>query len=109
MIGDRPHLAVIAVVTAVWAGNFVASLIPAMDYEPDQAINGIFMVIVGAMFAIGARNGNNGGGAPPGNPPSPGGQGPSENPPAPATAPVQPDTQAGAGPAADSARSDGAP
>ena len=55
MIGDRTRTTVIAVVTSVWAVNFAAGLIPALNYKPDQAINGIFMDIVGGLFAIGAR------------------------------------------------------
>lgn len=55
MIGDRTRTTVIGVVTAVWAINFAAGLVPALTYKPDQAINGIFMAIVGGLFAIGAR------------------------------------------------------
>lgn len=58
MIGDRTRTTVIAVVTSVWAINFGAGLIPALNYKPDQAINGIFMAIVGGLFAIGARGKN---------------------------------------------------
>jgi hypothetical protein len=54
-MSDRTRTAVIAVVTLVWLINFVAGLIPSVDYEPDQAINGIFMAIVGGLFALGAR------------------------------------------------------
>lgn len=55
MLTDKTRTTVIAVVTTVWAANFVAGLIPALEYEPDQAINGIFMAIVGGLFALGAR------------------------------------------------------
>lgn len=40
----------------MWAINFGAGLLPALDYQPDQAINGIFMAIVGGLFALGARD-----------------------------------------------------
>lgn len=56
MIGDRTRTTVLGVVTAVWAINFGAGLLPALDYQPDQAINGIFMAIVGGLFALGARD-----------------------------------------------------
>lgn len=56
-MGDRTRTAVIAVVTAVWAVNFAAGLYPAWGYKPEQAINGIFMTIVGGLFALGARKG----------------------------------------------------
>lgn len=51
--------AIIAVVTTVWAVNFAAGLV-SETYEPDQAINAIFMAIVGGLFAIGARKDNGG-------------------------------------------------
>lgn len=62
MLTDKTRTTVIAVVTTVWAGNFIAGLIPALEYEPDQAINGIFMAIVGGLFALGSRGGDGGGG-----------------------------------------------
>lgn len=61
MISDRTRTVIIGVVTVVWAMNFLAGLIPAVGYEPDQTINGIFMAIVGGLFALGAKSNNNGG------------------------------------------------
>lgn len=62
MPSERVRNAIIAVVTTVWAANFVAGLGAIPDYEPDQSINAIFMAIVGGLFAIGARkNGDEGG------------------------------------------------
>lgn len=59
MISDKSANAIIVVVTAVWAGNIVAGMIPFLDHEPSEAINGIFMAIVGVAFAARAkRNGN---------------------------------------------------
>jgi hypothetical protein len=55
MPSERVRNAIIAVVTTVWAVNFAAGLV-LEDYEPDQAINAIFMAIVGGLFAIGARH-----------------------------------------------------
>lgn len=52
---SRMRTTVIVVVTAVWAANFAAGLLPALHYKPDQAINGIFMTVVGGMVALGAR------------------------------------------------------
>jgi len=51
---ERVRNAIIAVVTTVWAVNFAAGLV-VEGYSPDQAINAIFMAIVGGLFAIGAR------------------------------------------------------
>jgi len=64
MIGDRTRTIVIGVVTGVWFLNFAAGLVPALNYQPDQAINGIFMAIVGGLFALGAakKDGGSGGG-----------------------------------------------
>lgn len=59
MIDPKLKNSIIIVVTAVWAINFIAGLaIPS--YEPDQAINAIFMGIVGGLFALGARGDGNG-------------------------------------------------
>lgn len=54
MPSDRVRNALIAVVTTVWAVNFASGLL-VPSYEPDQAINAIFMAVVGGLFAIGAR------------------------------------------------------
>lgn len=55
MIGDRTRTVIIAVVTSVWAINFLAGLV-VTDYKPSESINGIFMAIVGGLFALGARH-----------------------------------------------------
>ncbi len=57
MIDPRLKNGIIIVVTSVWAVNFLAGLL-IKSYEPDQAINAIFMAIVGGLFALGARNEN---------------------------------------------------
>lgn len=57
MIGDRTRTIIIGVVTSVWATNFMAGLV-VTDYKPSESINGIFMAIVGGLFALGARNNN---------------------------------------------------
>lgn len=54
MIDPKLKNGIIIVVTAVWAINFVAGLV-IESYEPDQAINAIFMGIVGGLFALGAK------------------------------------------------------
>ena len=61
MIDDTTRRIIIYLVSGVWAVNFGASFV-VEDYKPDQAINGIFMAIVGGLFALGARqNGGRGG------------------------------------------------
>lgn len=55
MISDRSANAIIGVVTAVWAGNLIAGMIPWLNHEPSEAVNGIFMAIVGGAFALRAR------------------------------------------------------
>lgn len=56
-MSDKARNIIVGVVTAVWAVNFGAGLIPQLAYEPDQAINGIFMTIVGSIFAYTAVKG----------------------------------------------------
>lgn len=58
-MGDRTRTVIIGVVTAVWAVNFLAGLV-VEGYEPSESINGIFMAIVGGLFALGARNSKGG-------------------------------------------------
>jgi nitrate/nitrite transporter NarK len=55
MIGDRTRTLIIGVVTAVWAINFGAGLL-VDHYQPSESINGIFLGIVGGIFAVSARN-----------------------------------------------------
>lgn len=58
MISDRTRTVVLGVVTTVWAINFIAGLVPRLDYEPSESINGIFMAIAGTLFALGGRGKN---------------------------------------------------
>lgn len=61
MIDETTRRVIIYLVSAVWAANFGAGFV-VEDYKPDQAINGIFMAIVGGLFALGAKkNGDSGG------------------------------------------------
>ena len=55
MIGERTRTIVIGVVTVVWATNFLAGVF-IHGYHPSDSINGIFMAVVGSLFAIGARS-----------------------------------------------------
>jgi len=57
MISDRTRTVIIGVVTTVWAINFLAGLV-VHGYHPSESINGIFMAIVGGLFALGARSGD---------------------------------------------------
>jgi len=56
VIGDRTRTVVIGVVTTVWATNFIAGLL-VEGYKPSESVNGIFMIIVGSLFALGSRSG----------------------------------------------------
>lgn len=60
MIDPKLRNWIISTVTAVWALNFLVGIIPWFHYKPDQAINAIFMAIVGGLFAISARRPDNG-------------------------------------------------
>ena len=55
MLDSRIKNAILITVTSVWAANFLAGLIPTFHYHPDQTINGIFMGIVGGVFALSAK------------------------------------------------------
>lgn len=55
--------AIVVVVTVVWFANFVLQFI-IPDYQPDVAINGIFMGVVGGAIAL-----SRGKGGPPAPPP----------------------------------------
>lgn len=54
MLGERSRTVIIFVITAVWALNFIAGL-TVHGYQPSESINGIFMAIVGGLFALGAK------------------------------------------------------
>lgn len=56
MIDPKLKNWIISIVTAVWALNFLVGLVPQIDYKPDQAINAIFMAIVGGLFALSAKS-----------------------------------------------------
>jgi hypothetical protein len=65
VIDETTRRVIIYLVSGVWAVNFGAGFV-VEGYKPDQAINGIFMAIVGGLFALGARsdkNGKNSGGS----------------------------------------------
>jgi hypothetical protein len=50
MLSRNMTKAVVIVVTAIWAVNIVAGIV-SEDYVADQAVNGIFMAIVGGLLA----------------------------------------------------------
>lgn len=62
MLNERLANGVIVLVSLVWATNFAAGLL-VDDYKPDQAINAIFMAIVGGTFALKGRGSGGGPGS----------------------------------------------
>lgn len=63
-MNDKTANIVIGVVTAVWAANVVAGMASWNGYQPSEAINGVFTLIVSGAFALRARgksNNNDGG------------------------------------------------
>lgn len=54
MLSDRMAKAIIVLVTTIWTANFVAVFV-IEGYQGDQAINAIFMAIVGGTFALRAK------------------------------------------------------
>lgn len=59
MIDSRLRNGIIILVSTVWAANFGAGFL-VEGYEPDQAINAVFMAIVGGLFALERRDKSNG-------------------------------------------------
>lgn len=57
VLSERTRTVIIYLVATVWAVNFIAGLV-VTDYKPSESINGIFMAIVGGLFALGARGGH---------------------------------------------------
>lgn len=51
-LSDRSANIIIGVVTAVWAGNIIAGMASINGYQPSEAINGIFLTIVGGAFVL---------------------------------------------------------
>lgn len=51
-LSDRAANIVIGVVTTVWAANIAAGMLRINGYQPSEAINGIFLVIVGSAFVL---------------------------------------------------------
>lgn len=41
---------IVRLVATMWVLNLGAGMIPALNYDPSEAVNGIFMVIVGSLF-----------------------------------------------------------
>lgn len=52
-MGAQQYGWVIRLVSAMWACNLIAGMIPALEYQPSEAVNGIFMAIVGSLFLAG--------------------------------------------------------
>lgn len=54
MLSRRATTWVVGLVSGVWAVNFLAGLV-LPQYDSDQAINGIFMAVVGGALALGRK------------------------------------------------------
>lgn len=54
MLSERSRTVIIFIITGVWAVNFIAGL-AVPHYQTSESINGIFMAIVGGLFAFGAK------------------------------------------------------
>lgn len=46
----RDNTWIVRLVATMWVLNLGAGMIPALNYDPSEAVNGIFMVIVGSLF-----------------------------------------------------------
>lgn len=76
--------AIVVAVTAIWASNFLLQFV-VDGYEPDAAINAIFMAIMGGAIAL-----SRGKGDPPAPPPGPGPPASPSSPPTPPTSESKP-------------------
>lgn len=54
MISDRTRSVIIYTVLVVWSVNFFAPFV-IKEFNPDPAINGIFMAVIGAVLVIRPR------------------------------------------------------
>lgn len=52
--GTRTRTAVIVVVTAAWVANFALGALWE-EYDPSEAVNGVFLIVVGYLFTTGAK------------------------------------------------------
>ena len=50
MLSDRAATILIGVVSTVWAGNILAGMLQLNDYQPSEAVNGIFMAVAAALL-----------------------------------------------------------
>lgn len=55
-ISDRAANILIGVVTTVWVANIAAGMLQLNGYQPSEAVNGIFLSIVGGAFVLRSRN-----------------------------------------------------
>lgn len=58
MINPRLANWVVGIVTGVWVANFAIALIPGLDYKPDPAIHGVFMLIAGGALTLKRKSDN---------------------------------------------------
>lgn len=71
VLSERSRTVIIFVITAVWAVNFTAGLV-VPGYQTSESINGIFMAIVGGLFALSAKKDKDKDSDPPDDPPKEG-------------------------------------
>ena len=53
-ISPGVRTALLAIITAVWVVNFAAGFVVA-DYNPSESVNAVFMLVIGAIFALSKR------------------------------------------------------
>lgn len=83
MISERTRTIVIGVVTFFWALNVGAGIVAQIlekDFAPDASIHAVFMLVVGAMFAIKPQGAYSGDKKPPEGAGPPGGSSDSPDP-----------------------------
>lgn len=60
LISPRLRNWIAAVVAGAWVTNLVLGALPISWWESQEAINGAFMIVIGAVFALSAVRGNGG-------------------------------------------------
>jgi hypothetical protein len=59
-LSDRTANILIGVVTVVWVANIAAGMFELNGYKPSEAINGIFLTIVGGAMYVRSRSKDSG-------------------------------------------------
>jgi hypothetical protein len=57
-VDNKIRLGIAIMVSIIWAANVILGMIPSIEYEPQEAVNGLFLVVVGYLFTTASRGKN---------------------------------------------------